>query len=79
MPLSLSCHQINAETVSDKGAALDDYFDFVNETVRPICRPNTNQRIVYNGLKRVYALKYESSAIPNGLIANLYGPVGKCV
>ena len=71
--------QTYAEAVSDKGAALDNCFGFVDGTVRPICRPNTNQRIVYNGHKRVHALRFQSIAIPNGLIANLYGSVGKCV
>ena len=26
---------------------------------------------------RVHALKFQSIALPNGLIANMYGPVGK--
>ena len=71
--------QTYAEAVSDKGAAFDNCFGFVDGTVRPICRPNTNQRIVYNGQKRMHSLKFQSIAIPNRLIANLYGPVGKCV
>ncbi|CAH3172856.1 unnamed protein product [Porites lobata] len=33
------------------------------------------QRVVYNGHKRVHALKFQSVVVPNGLIANLYGPV----
>ena len=48
---------------------------FVDGTVRPICRPGKNQRVVYNGCKRVHALKFQSAVAPNGLIANLYGPV----
>ena len=32
-------------------------------------RPGENQCIVYNGLK------FQAVAIPNGLVANLYGPV----
>ena len=43
--------------------------------MRPICRPKRNQRVVYNGHKRVHALKYQSVVAPNGLIAHLYGPV----
>ena len=39
--------------------------------------PDNNQRIVYNGHKRVHALKFQSLALPNGLIGHLYGPVGK--
>ena len=44
-------------------------------TVRPICRPKQHQRAVYNGHKRVHALKFQSVVTPNGLIANLFGPV----
>ena len=45
-------------------------------TVHSICRPNERiQRILYNGYKRIYALKFQSSVAPNRLIANLYGPV----
>ena len=60
-----------ALAIHSKGAALDDCFGFVDGTVRPICRPNTNQRQVYNGHKRVHAIKFQSVAIPNGIIANL--------
>ena len=30
---------------------------------------------MYSGHKRVHALKFQSVALPNGLIGNLYGPV----
>lgn len=43
--------------------------------MRPICRPGEKQRVVYNGHKRVHALKFQSVALLNGLIANIYGPV----
>ena len=34
--------------------------------------------MMYNGDKRVvHAIKFQSVALPNGLITNLYGPVGK--
>lgn len=66
-----------SEAITSKGAALDNCFGFIDGTVRPICRPNKQQRQVYNGHKRVHALKYQSVALPNGIIANLYGPVGK--
>ena len=45
--------------------------------MRPIARPNQQQRIVYNGHKWVHSLKFQSVALPNGLIGNMYGPVGK--
>jgi hypothetical protein len=43
---------------------------FVDGTVRPICRPGENQRIVYNGHKQVHALKFQSLTLPNGIIAH---------
>lgn len=32
---------------------------------------------MYNGHKRVHGLKFQSIALPNGLIGNIFGPVGK--
>ena len=66
-----------ADAVSAKGAPLENCFGFIDGTVRPICRPEKDQRIVYNGHKRLHGLKFQSVVIPNGLIAHLYGPVGK--
>ena len=63
------------QSVARKGAALQNCFGFIDGTVRPICRPGTNQKIVYNGHKRVHALKFQSLVIPSGLIANMYGPI----
>lgn len=58
-----------------KGAALDNVWGFIDGTVRGISRPSVNQRLVYNGHKRKHALKYQSITTPNGMIANLFGPV----
>lgn len=65
-----------ADVISAKGSPLDNCFGFVDGTVRPISRPGQHQRAVYNGHKRVHALKFQSVALPNGLIGNLYGPIG---
>lgn len=67
-----------AEVVHRKGSPLDNCFGFVDGTVRPVCRPGTlNQRLLYNGHKRVHGIKFQSVVTPNGMIANMYGPVGK--
>lgn len=71
-PVSLERY---AEAVYDKGAALDNCIGFIDGTVRPICRPGELQRVVYNGHKRVHALKFQSFTLPNGMIANMYGPL----
>ena len=37
--------------------------------------PWKNRRVLYNGHKRVHSIKFQSIAAPNGLCANLFGPV----
>ena len=64
-----------AGAVHDAGAPLTNCFGFINEIVRQICRPGEMQRVIYNGHKRVHALKLQSIVTPNGLIAKLFGPV----
>ena len=64
-----------AQAVNDLGAPLSNCWGFIDGTVRPICRPGEMQRVVYNGHKRIHALKFQSIAAPNGLVAHMYGPV----
>lgn len=66
------------QSIAEKGSPLKNCFGFINGTVRAIARPDKNQRTVYNGHKRVHALKFQSIALLNGLIGNLYGPVEGC-
>ena len=66
-----------SRAITAKGSPLDNCFGFIDGTVRPISKPGENQRIVYNGHKRVHGIKFQSVALPNGLIGNMYGPVGK--
>ena len=63
--------------IQERGAALENCFGFIDGTVRLISSLNENQRLLYNRHERVHTLKFQSMAIPNGLIAYLYGPVGK--
>ena len=68
--------EMYCRAIYNKGAALGNCFGFIDGTVRPVCRPGGRmQRLIYNGHKRVHASKFQSTAIPNGIIANLYGPV----
>ena len=69
------CLERFCQAVHDKGAALENCWGFIDGTVRPICRPGQNQRVLYNGHKKVHALKFQSLVTPNGLIANLFGPI----
>ena len=49
-----------AAAISARGAPPQNCFGFIDGTVRPIARPGDNQRILYNGHKRVHALKFQS-------------------
>ena len=79
MVLNSPALQIYAQVISQRGSPLQNCFGFVDGTVRPIAKPDNNQRIVYNTHKRLHAFKFQSLALPNGIIGYLYGPVGKNV
>lgn len=66
-----------ATAITAQGSPLENCFGFIDGTVRPIGKPGENQKIVYNGHKRVHAIKFQSVALPNGMIGNMFGPVGK--
>ena len=63
--------QAYADAIRGAGAPLEHCFGFIDGTVRPISKPKENQSTVYNGHKRVHALKFQSVAMPNGLIVNV--------
>ena len=65
-----------ADVIDARGAPLENCFGFIDGTARPIARPNQQQTIVYNGHKRVHSLKFQSVALLNGLIGNMFGAVG---
>ena len=67
--------ELYCQVIHQKGAPLDNCFGFVDGTVRPTSRPGKNQRLVYNGHKNVYGIKFQSVVIPNGPIVHIYGPV----
>ena len=57
-----------------KGAALDNCWGFVDGTVPPVYRPSNNPRALFNGHKRIHAIKFQSVVAPNGLTVNFYSP-----
>ena len=63
-----------ADAIHARGAPLDSCLGFLDGTVPRIARPKQNQRQVYNGHKRVHALKFQTVVLPNGTIGNLAGP-----
>ena len=67
--------------------AVTTCFGFIDGTVHFIARPGTKRRVrgirnrnniqraVYNGHKRHDGLKFQSTVIPDGLVAQMFGPV----
>lgn len=67
------CAAISAITGEDNRV-----FGFLDGTFRPTARPSGNnavQRAVYSGYKRGCGLKFQAVVLPNGIIADLFGPV----
>ena len=67
--------RLNQPWLSPADPALDNFWGFIDGTVRPVLRPGEHQKVLYNGHKRVHAILFHSVVVPNGLIANLFGPV----
>ena len=66
---SLICFSA-AGTIHNRSALLQNCFGFVDGTLCTIAKPKKNQRVLYNGHKRVDAIKFHSVVTPNGVIAN---------
>lgn len=64
-----------AKKVHDKGSALPNVWGFVDGTLRRTARPVRNQRILYNGWKRIHALKFHPVVTPDGFHSHLFGPI----
>ena len=64
-----------SQTIHNSGAPLQNCWGFVDGTLVNICRPREFQRLLFNGHKRVHAVKFQSVVTANGLIANLFGPI----
>lgn len=45
--------------ISVKGSPLEHCWSFIDGTVRPICRPENNQCVLYNRQKRVHAIEFQ--------------------
>ena len=67
--------QLFADSIYRKGAALDNIWGFIDSTVRSCSRTKLFQKQLYNGHKKTQAQKFQQVSAPNGLIANLFGPV----
>ena len=49
--------EVFVTTIREKGGALQNCWGFIDGTVRPVCRPGHNQRVLYNGHKKVHSVE----------------------
>ena len=73
--LSPASLQSYADVIHNAGAPYTNCWGFVDGTVRPVCKPGTLQKLLYNWHKQLHAITFQSVVAQNGLIANLFGPV----
>ncbi|KIJ43670.1 hypothetical protein M422DRAFT_169591 [Sphaerobolus stellatus SS14] len=64
-----------ARVFKAKGSPLDFIVGLIDGTLQENARPVRNQRLVYNGWKRMHCLKYHAVVAPDGLVIHVYGPV----
>jgi hypothetical protein len=56
------------------GCPLGGCVGFIDGTMRPSCRPQLHQRLVFSGHKRQHGLKFQAVVTPDGIISHLGGP-----
>ena len=61
--------------INQSGTPLENCWGFVDGTVQSVCTSWEGQRQLYTGHKRVHGIKFQSIVCPDGMIANLYGPI----
>ena len=68
-----ACLEQFCKAIRGAGAPLDTVFGFIDGTLREIARPSNNQRLFYNGWKRMHCIKFQSVMFPDGIML-LAGP-----
>ena len=63
-----------AKAIHAKGGPRKNCWGFIDGTGQPVPRPGNNQQILYNGHKKVYAIKFQSIITPDIQVAFLHGP-----
>lgn len=62
-----------SQAISNKGAAINRCWAFLDGTKREISRPIINQQEYYSGHSRTHCLKYQSLLTPDGMVVSLKG------
>ena len=63
-----------AEVVRQHGGLYESCIGFIDGTIRAMCRPGKNQKVVFNGWKRVHCIKFQAFTTPDGILQHLSQP-----
>jgi hypothetical protein len=63
-----------SDTLERSGCPLRRCVGFIDGTLRPTTKPQSNQRSVYSGHKRTHGIKFQAVVTPDGMISHLSGP-----
>ncbi|KAJ6467359.1 hypothetical protein C8R45DRAFT_1171790 [Mycena sanguinolenta] len=64
-----------AQAFVAKGCPMKCIAAIIDGTLKKNARPSRNQRILFNGWKRIHCLKYHLLVSPDGIIIHIFGPV----
>jgi hypothetical protein len=75
-PKQLAAEKIQEfSRIVEERTGMRGIFSFIDGTVRPTCKPEIFQAVVYNGKDKTHALKYQVLVTPDGIMRHVYGPV----
>ena len=60
--------------IAEANSPLPNYVNYLDGTLRPMCRPSTNQRIDFSDHKWQHGIKFQGVRMPDGLLFHLSGP-----
>ena len=62
-----------ASRIANAGAPLSKCVGFIDGTLRPCSRPEEDQRLAYNGHRRIHAIKFQGIMGPDGIFMHMSG------
>ena len=64
-----------ADAIHRRGSPLRNIIGFVDGKLQNVGRPGRNQGVLYSGMNRVHAIKWQGIMLPNGMMPYPFGPI----
>jgi DDE superfamily endonuclease len=70
---------VYAEKIAGKtGNTAINVWGFIDRTLKKTCWPTYFQKAAYSGHKHCHGIKFQNVTMPDGYLADLYGPIAGC-